>query len=93
MWRVVRYYKDHPGGLACRTLKTRLSKEDAERHCNSVDANSATARGKVFETITFRVGPWRDLAEEYEEKPREKRRNDKDRSHGRKRADFRAVPA
>jgi hypothetical protein len=89
LWKIVRKYQNHPGGLDQFTLKANISLEEAEAHCKSPDAKSSTATKASLASVTYRVGPWFDAIEEM--KPRERLRTyDKDRNKRRKGIDFRA---
>ena len=55
---VVRFYFDRPG--YARTIKSRVTLEEAQRHCNDPETSSSTATSPAARARTRRVGKWFD---------------------------------
>lgn len=62
MYKIVRMYRDHPEKK--RTIKTRLSLEEAQAHCHDPETSSSTATSAEAKQRTERWGPWFDGFEE-----------------------------
>lgn len=58
MYDVVRFYFNRPGYR--RRILTRVTLEEAQRHCSDPESSSTTATGKDAKARTRRQGPWFD---------------------------------
>lgn len=57
-YKIVRCYRD--AGIRQRTMRTGLTLEQAQAHCNDPETSSRTATGKAANATTRRVGDWFD---------------------------------
>lgn len=66
MYKIVRMFqRDTPRGHGRnRTIKTRLTLEQAQEHCRDPETSSSTATGYKARKRTERFGPWFDGYEE-----------------------------
>jgi len=60
MYKVVRFY--FRGGK--RTIKTGLTEEQAQKHCEDPETSSSTCTNPAGRARTKRLGPWFDGYEE-----------------------------
>lgn len=61
MYKIVRFYYN---GAPRRTIKTGLTLEQAQAHCNNPETSSKTATSAAAKRITRRNGAWFDGYEE-----------------------------
>lgn len=57
-YRVVRFYFNRPGYR--RTIISRCTLAEAQRHCNDPETSSTTATSSAAHARTRRMGPWFD---------------------------------
>ena len=57
-YKIIRIYQNPD--KASRTIKRRLSLEQAREHCTDPETSSSTAKGAKARAITLRNGPWFD---------------------------------
>ncbi len=62
MYKVIRFYRDHPGQR--RTIDTGLTLEQAQAHCSNPETSSSTCTSSTGKRRTKRMGPWFDGYEE-----------------------------
>lgn len=62
MYKIVRMYRDHPE--LKRTIKKRLTLEEAQAHCHDPETSSSTATSREAKARTAKCGPWFDGYEE-----------------------------
>lgn len=62
MYKIVRMYRDHPEMK--HTIKTKLTLEEAQAHCQDPETSSSTATSREAQQRTERFGPWFDGFEE-----------------------------
>lgn len=60
MYKIVRFY--FRGGK--RTIKTGLTEEQAQKHCENPETSSSTCTNPAGRARTKRIGPWFDGYEE-----------------------------
>jgi hypothetical protein len=58
MYKVIRFYQN--AGIRRRVIATRLTLEEAQRHCSDPETSSRTCTGKVGRRRTARLGAWFD---------------------------------
>lgn len=58
MYKIVRLYFNRPGHD--RTIKSHLTLEEAQAHCNDPETSSRTATSSAALARTKRLGPWFD---------------------------------
>jgi len=58
MYDVIRFYFDRPGQH--RRILTRVTLEEAQRHCADPETSSSTATSAAAKARTRRMGPWFD---------------------------------
>ncbi len=61
MYKILRFYA---GPHVTRTIKTKLTLEEAQAHCNDPETSSSTATGAKAARITRYNGAWFDGYEE-----------------------------
>jgi hypothetical protein len=57
-YKIVRFYQRLPGQRD--TIKTGLTLEEAQRHCNDPETSSKTATTRIAKNRTAINGPWFD---------------------------------
>jgi hypothetical protein len=57
-YKIVRHYES--AGINSRVIKTGLTLEEAQAHCNDQETSSSTATGPVGKARTRRLGRWFD---------------------------------
>lgn len=62
MYKIVRMYANDD--IPKRTIKTRLTLEEAQAHCNDPETSSRTATSAEARKRTEQCGPWFDGYEE-----------------------------
>ena len=62
MYKIVRMYRD--AGTPRRTIRTGLTLEQAQAHCNDPETSSSTCTSAAGKRRTKRMGPWFDGYEE-----------------------------
>jgi len=62
MYKIVRMYRN--ANIRRRTIRTGLSLEEAQAHCQDPETSSSTCKSKSAKAITRRVGDWFDGYEE-----------------------------
>lgn len=61
-YKVIRFYFNNPGYR--RTIRTGLTRAEAQAHCSDPDTSSTTCETPVGKARTRRLGPWFDGYEE-----------------------------
>lgn len=69
MYRIVRFYKDHPEGKLREIVRTGLTLEEAQAHCNDPETSSSTATNDIARAGTKKYGAWFDGYEEVNDDP------------------------
>lgn len=59
-YKVIRFFNNAPNIV----IKTGLTLEEAQEHCNNPETSSRTAKGLVEHTLTRNFGQWFDGYEE-----------------------------
>jgi hypothetical protein len=57
-YKIIRHYRD--SDTPNRTIKTHLTLEQAQAHCQDPETSSSTCTGKVARARTKRLGAWFD---------------------------------
>lgn len=63
MYRIVRFYRDHPT-IRRRVIERGLTLEQAQAHCHDLETSSSTCTKPTGEARTRRLGAWFDGYEE-----------------------------
>lgn len=64
MYRIVRFFYNHPNGTRRRVIKSGLTLDQAQSHCRDPQSSSRTCSGARLSAYTRRNGPWFDGYEE-----------------------------
>ena len=57
-YQIVRFYQQ--GNIRRRVIDTRLTLEEAKKHCNDPESSSSTCTGATGKRRTKQRGPWFD---------------------------------
>jgi hypothetical protein len=57
MYKIIRFFKN---GRKARVIKTGLTQEEAQKHCEDPETSSSTATSAKAQRYTKRYGPWFD---------------------------------